>query len=819
MTFIRKQAIMTSSNPVAVLLTKALVTLVAVVALWLLFGATTAHGASVVLSINGQGSANVAAGSNVNLSWEAIGVSNCTINNGVGAVPNLGSRTVTAPTTGSVIYTIACTGGQTSSVTVSVKPYIDMYATPSVASPNVAGGKADVKLNWSVTNASKCTKLTAKDTKTGITRTIFTNANQPVKSSINDLISANTTYTLTCINTQNGQTDTESENVTFVAFGPPKINSFTINKGSSAPWDPNWGGVNLKLTFLSTNTEKCIRSARDKNGNPVSISGWTATNVNLSSTDWIAGGFTATIPDTTTFELRCGRPGTNEWTSTQSLLFTVTAVPSGGGGGATTTSPTVDLIAPPSVSVPSASNLPVKVTVETKSSFTNHCTYQAFNAGGTAITVNGWTNRISAVGINATFDVFISQTTRLKLNCTRTSTNTTVSDEETIVVAVNAGGPADLELSATAIGVQSNVQRIRLDWVGTNVNLCQNPNVLQNNVVTDTWYKNGTIPLSGVTTAGVYADSVYSLTCINSVTGERITDTVTVLLNEFGEAEVVEASAGLNTGPGGTAPSVALNGNPNPSPSAGTTVVLTWVGKNVTTCDVKRGATVIASNRPASSNMSVTPAVDTTYTVECTGPNGDADDSELVTIGLSNTPDVELTATTPSTGPGTPVTLTWDGTNVTNCTLRNIVTNAVVGSSVGPDGSANLNPGPLVNTDYRVTCSSGSGSVTDDETVVVASLEDLGDTMELQASPIVVHKGGTTRITWFADPLLTSTGPGCKIHSNGIPLPNVLTGSTGSITSPVLNAETTFSLVCSGVTNPPAEASVRVRVIPVMGET
>ena len=90
MTFIRKQAIMTSSNPVAVLLTKALVTLVAVVALWLLFGATTAHGASVVLSINGQGSANVAAGSNVNLSWEAIGVSNCTINNGVGAVPNLG---------------------------------------------------------------------------------------------------------------------------------------------------------------------------------------------------------------------------------------------------------------------------------------------------------------------------------------------------------------------------------------------------------------------------------------------------------------------------------------------------------------------------------------------------------------------------------------------------------------------------------------------------------------------------------------------------------------------------------------------------------
>ena len=190
-----------------------------------------------------------------------------------------------------------------------------------------------------------------------------------------------------------------------------------------------------------------------------------------------------------------------------------------------------------------------------------------------------------------------------------------------------------------------------------------------------------------------------------------------------------------------------------------------------------------------------------------------------MTIGLSNTPDVELTATTPSTGPGTPVTLTWDGTNVTNCTLRNIVTNAVVGSSVGPDGSANLNPGPLVNTDYRVTCSSGSGSVTDDETVVVASLEDLGDTMELQASPIVVHKGGTTRITWFADPLLTSTGPGCKIHSNGIPLPNVLTGSTGSITSPVLNAETTFSLVCSGVTNPPAEASVRVRVIPVMGET
>ncbi len=785
--------------------------LAAAVLLWFCIGTADASAASVVLTINGSASANVQAGSNVTLKWEAVGVTNCTINNGVGAVPNTGTRTVTAPSSGAVTYTIACSGAQSSTVTVSVKPYVDLYTTPAQASPDVAGGSADVTVNWNAVNATKCTKLTAKNNQTGVTRTLFTNANEPVSGKRSDKINGNTTYTLTCINAQNGQSDTESQTVTFVPFGPPQITTFTTNKGTTAPWSAQWAGVNLKVQFQSTNTNKCIRTAKDKNGNKYALQGWTAENLTGSGTDWVSGGFVTTITDTTTFELRCGRTSTNDWV-TKTLLFTVTGVPPAGSTGASTTNPTAAIFAPDSVTVPQASNLPARVQVETKTQYANSCTFKAFNQAGTAITVNGWTNHHTTLNLNQSFDIFVNQTTKLELKCTRSTDGKSATANHTITVGVGGSGAvADLELDAVAIGPKNNVQQVRLNWTGENVSSCTKDDVIINGSRVDNWYKNGTIPLSGVTTASVFANTTYSLTCTNAVTGERVTDTVLVVLNSSGEAEIIEASAGLNTGgSGSTTPKVILKGNPNPSTGPGDSVVLTWDGTNVTSCTVTGGGINVSGGTDG--NTTVAPNVDTTYTVNCTGPNGPANDSEMISVTPDNTPDVELTITDPSTGPGDNVVLTWDGTNVTSCTL----TGPGVNVSGGADGSGNASPNN--NTTYTVSCTGPNGPATDTEQVIVPNLNNLGNTMDLEADPIVVRKGDRTDLTWSADPSLTSQ-TSCVIQANGVAITGALTGAGGTIVSPPLNAETTFSLVCVGVTTPPAEATVRVRVLPTIEET
>lgn len=811
MAFMSNQATMNTSHSVPVLLIKTFVTLIVATALWFAIGAATAHGASVVLSINGSSNSNVQAGSNVTLSWQASGVTNCTINNGVGAVPNSGTRTVTAPTAGSVVYTIACSGGQTSTVTVSVKPYVDLYTTPAQVSPVVAGGQGDVTVNWNAINATKCTTLTAKNNASGATRTIFKNATQQVKGKYDDKISANTTYTLTCVNAQNGQSDTESQAVSFVPFGPPQITSFSTNKGTSAAWDPKWAGVNMKVNFQSTNAQKCIRTAWDKNGNKYTLSGWTAENLSSASTDWVSMGTNVTIADDTTFRLRCGRPSTNDWVE-RTLVFDVTNIPAGGAGAATNLS--ADIFAPDTVSVPQASNLPARVQVETKVQYANRCTYRAFNSSNSPITVNGWTTRTTGNDLNSVFPIYVSQgTTRLQLQCTRTSDGATVTANHTITTSISgSGGASNLDLSATAIAPANNVQRVRLDWTGQNVSSCTRDDVTIGGTRVDNWFKSGTIPLSGVYTVSVFADTVYSLTCINAVTGARVTDTVTVLLNENGDAEVVEASAQLNTGGSGTNPTVTLKGDPNPSPAAGTNVTLTWTGANVTSCTLTGGGLNFTGG--ASGSRTNAPNVDTTYTVNCTGPNGPASDTELVTIGTSNTPSVDLTITNPSTGPGDSVTLEWEGENVTSCTL----TGGGINVSGGANGTQVINPGPSTNTTYTVNCTGPNGPANDDEIVTIPTLNNYSDSMDIEADPIVVRKGNTTQLTWFADPNLTSQ-TSCVLQANGVPITGALTGAGGTRTSPVLDAETTFSIACAGVTNPPAEASVRVRVLPVMQES
>ncbi len=509
------------------------------------FGIASAEAASVMLAVNGVGTVSVDSGSSVTLSWQASGVTGCSINNGIGAVALTGSRPVVPPNAGAT-YTITCSG-LTDSATIQIKPYVTLWSTPLTVTPAVVGNPGPVTINWNAINATQCTLMTARGVTTGVTRTLFSTA-RPATSNISDSISEATVYTITCNNPQNGLSRTGTHTVNYGAPGAPLIVSFGVENydSNTIPWDPEWAGAHLEIKFDSTNSTKCVRSAYYTNGTAYTLSGWTAAQSGTAS-NWTTAGFHTVIATSSTLRLKCGRVSDNLWDQ-EDILFTLLPRP------ATTTSATVtaNLIAPPSVSVPQASNLPARVSVQTISDNANGCKFFAYDAVTNATTtVSGWTDRLTDwFRRNGTFDILLTQSTRLLYECTRTSDGRIARDSETVTVTVTSSQPPAVTLAATPAGISSNVQTVRLSWVGSNVNLCQGTDVIQGGVVTDNWFTSGTVPLSGVKTVSVYSNTRYAIACLNTITSQMATATVDVGLVD-GEVVVASVVVDVDDGSGG----------------------------------------------------------------------------------------------------------------------------------------------------------------------------------------------------------------------------------------------------------------------------
>ncbi len=503
---------------------KALLFAVVMLGTYAAFGASSAEAAGVTLSVNGGSSVSIDAGDTVTLAWQGSGVSSCSINNGIGSVGLSGSRIVTPPNNGAT-YSITCTGGS-DNVTVSVRPYISMWSNPSTVTPATAGASGSLTLNWNAVNATQCSLLTARGLTNNVTRTIFSNV-RPANSNVGDSINQPTLYTITCSNPQNGQSRTSTYTVNYGAPGDPLIETFDVNRTNPGTWDPNWAGVKMTINYTSTNAQKCIRLAYNATNTPYTLPGWTASATSASATNWIQGGWHATVPATTKLKLICGRTTDNKW-DMQDLVFTVnpgsTTTPSA-------TSLTADLIAPANIAVPSAADLPARVNVQIMTDYTNRCSFFAYNASTSATTtVSGWTNRLTDwFRREGTFEILLNESTRLRYQCTRTADGAVVRDDATVNVTVNANQPPQVTMTAVPTGMANNAQTVRLYWTGLNVNQCQSANVIQNGSVTDTWFT-GTVPLAGVKGVSVYSNTTYSLTCTNTVTGTSSTGSVTVNL-------------------------------------------------------------------------------------------------------------------------------------------------------------------------------------------------------------------------------------------------------------------------------------------------
>lgn len=162
-------------------------------------------------------------------------------------------------------------------------------------------------------------------------------------------------------------------------------------------------------------------------------------------------------------------------------------------------------------------------------------------------------------------------------------------------------------------------------------------------------------------------------------------------------------------GGGGGTVSATLTANPT-SITSGNSSTLSWSSSNATSCTGGGFSTGGAT----SGTRSVSPTSNTTYTVSCTnGSSTDTDDATISVSGgaCSGAGPISITASPNrvQAGVGTPVTLSWSGTNIASsqCVVTRVDTGASVKtttvSSCGMSDST-IVPAITAQTTFRLTC-------------------------------------------------------------------------------------------------------------------
>jgi hypothetical protein len=189
-----------------------------------------------------------------------------------------------------------------------------------------------------------------------------------------------------------------------------------------------------------------------------------------------------------------------------------------------------------------------------------------------------------------------------------------------------------------------------------------------------------------------------------------ITGNVDIVLAAVpGGVPVLPGSNNMYPGSFTPVPTVTLTASPT-SIIPGQSSVLTWSSTNAASCLGSGGwSGTLATN----GIRSVTPSVNTTYTLVCigTGGSGTASVSVMVT-SPTMPPTVTLTASPTSIIPGQSATLTWSSTNAASCSAS--------GSWSGVENlSGALTVSPTANSTYILTCSGSGGSASSSASITV----------------------------------------------------------------------------------------------------
>ncbi len=368
---------------------------------------TAAPAPTVTISANPT---SLVLGQSTLLTWSSTNATSCTASNAwTGPEATSGTLSVTPATTGTVSYTLTCTGaGGSASNTASVNVTLPAPTVTIAANPSSIDLGSSTTLTWSSTNAGSCS---ASGAWHGAQPPSGTTGETPTVTGTNS-------YTLTC----NGPGGTASNTASVNVIAPPTV---TI---SASPASIALGSTST-LTWSSTNATSCTASG--------AWTGSEATSGSLSVKPSATG--------TSSYMLTCTGAGGS---ASNSASVTVSAAPS-------PPAPTVSIaVSPTSITLGQSATLTWSSTNATA------CTASGAWSGSQATSSTGTTETPSATG-SYTYT----------LSCTGTG-GSSAPASATLTVNAAPPPPAPTVTIAISPASIILGQSASLTWSSTNATAC-----------------------------------------------------------------------------------------------------------------------------------------------------------------------------------------------------------------------------------------------------------------------------------------------------------------------------------------------------------
>ncbi len=236
------------------------------------------------------------------------------------------------------------------------------------------------------------------------------------------------------------------------------------------------------------------------------------------------------------------------------------------------------------------------------------------------------------------------------------------------------------------------------------------------------------------------------------------------------------------------APAPSPEGSLQASPAAislGEGSTLRWTTANATACTgISSPTGVWSGSKPLSGSEVVRPTVNTTFTLNCTGPGGSATASVQVTVSQPplppNPPTLTFTANPTSIVRGQSSSLSWSSSLATSC---------IAGEGWGgiKSTSGTQSVSPTETTTYDLVCSGAGGSIPRSVTVTVTEPTP-APTLTFTATPSSITQGGSSTLDWSSGNASSCTASGGWSGSKSL-------SNTQSV-SPTQT--TTYTLRCDG---------------------
>jgi len=233
-------------------------------------------------------------------------------------------------------------------------------------------------------------------------------------------------------------------------------------------------------------------------------------------------------------------------------------------------------------------------------------------------------------------------------------------------------------------------------------------------------------------------------------------------------------------GSGTTVPGVSLSANPTSVPS-GATTTLTWSSSDANSCTASGGWSGTKATSGTETSAALT--ANTTFTLTCANTSGGSTArSATVTIASNPAPTVNFSASPGSVAIGGSSTLNWTTSNATSCTGSGGLSGWA--GAKPTTGSANVGPINAATT-FTLACTGNGGTTSRNTTINLLA----APTLNFSADPTTVSAGGRSTLTWSTQNVTACAATGAWTGPKA---------TSGSEQSPVINANSTFDLQCTG---------------------